>query len=114
MKFRIHIREQLCLLIALTNVVALTILTVSVWFQTVQYMKDARRETLTVTANLKASQIAQATSLFRDSVRSISTRENLQAYVGQFNQGNHSAELTSLMEVSGSCQIGYFANPEKE
>jgi sensor histidine kinase regulating citrate/malate metabolism len=102
MKFRIHIREQLCLLIALTNVVALTVLTVSVWFQTVQYMRNARKETLTVTANLKASQIAQATSLFRDSVRSISTRENLQSYVGQFNHGNHTDEIISSMEVSGT------------
>lgn len=102
MKFRIHIREQLCLFIALTNVVALTILTVSVWFQTVQYMKDARKETLTVTANLKATQIAQATSLFRDSVRSISTRENLQSYLGEFNHGNKSDELIRMMEVSSS------------
>lgn len=102
MKFRIHIREQLCLLIALTNVVALTILTVSVWFQTVQYMRNARKETLTVTANLKATQIAQATSLFRDSVASISTRENLQSYVGQFNNGNHTDDIVSSIEVSGT------------
>lgn len=102
MKIRIRIREQLSFCIALTNVLALTILTVAVWFQTVRYMKDAREETLSVTANLKAAQISQAISLSRDSVRSISTRENLQLFVTEFNNGNRTDELSRSIEVSGT------------
>lgn len=63
-------------------------------------MKDARRETLSVTANLKAAQISQAISLSRDSVRSISTRENLQLFVTEYNDGNHTDELSRSIEVS--------------
>lgn len=99
MKPRLHIREQLCLLIAFTTLSSLAILAASVWIQTHHFMQEARADTLSITANLKATQIAQAISLFRDAVRSISTRENLQSYVRAYNDGNQSEEITESMQV---------------
>ena len=100
MKFRIHIREQLCLLITITTFASLAILTGSVWSQVHHFMKEAREETLTVTANLKSTQISQALSLFHDSVTSITTRDLLQTYVQDYNNGNNSEENIAGIEVS--------------
>ena len=100
MKVRIRIREQLCLLITRTTLLALVILAVSTWVQTSQFMRSARSETLRVTANLKDTQIAQDIDLLRSSVQSVSTRDDIQYSVRDFNNGNRSEELFKSMEVS--------------
>jgi hypothetical protein len=95
-----HIRDQLCLLILLTNLLALMVLAVSTWYQSVQHMRQAKAQTLMVTANLKAVQIAQQISLIGASVQQISTRAPLQVCLSQFNSGNHSQAVLDGIEVS--------------
>lgn len=98
-KVRIRIREQLCLLITVTTLVALTILAVSTWVQTARFMRRVRSETLSVTANLKATQLAEDLVMLNDLVQSISTRDTLQDYVHQYNRGNHSDSILHSIQV---------------
>ncbi|ETN41293.1 uncharacterized protein HMPREF1541_03228 [Cyphellophora europaea CBS 101466] len=93
MQIRIRIREQLCLVIAIFSLLALTILAVTTWTQSRRYMLDSRANMLQVTANLKADALAQEIALFSDSVVSISTRDKLQTYMQEYNRGNMSEEL---------------------
>ncbi|KAJ9604331.1 Histidine kinase osmosensor [Cladophialophora chaetospira] len=93
MRLHMHIRDQLCLLILLTNGVALMVLAVATWYQSSDHLRDAKAQTLMITANLKADQIAQQISLFRTSVQQITTRQPLQGFLRAFNNGNHSQEL---------------------
>lgn len=100
MQLRIRIREQLCLLIALTALLSLMVLSVSVWVQSHRFILRTRAHTLEVTASLKADQLAQDIALFRDSVVSMTTRENLQAYVKDYNDGNTTDSLSDDLAVS--------------
>lgn len=100
MKVRIRIREQLCLLIAITSLLALMVLALSTWFQSRHYLRQSQEQTLQVTANLKADQVAQNLRLFQDSVQFITTRDVLQAYVRSYNNGNTSQELRDALAVS--------------
>lgn len=100
MNIRMRIREQLCLLIAITALLALAVLSVAVWIQSRHYMIQTRAMTLQVTANLKADQLAQDIALFSDAVVSITTRDKLQAFMQEFNSGNSSTALTNDFTVS--------------
>ncbi|KIW90981.1 uncharacterized protein Z519_08764 [Cladophialophora bantiana CBS 173.52] len=98
MRFRLHIREQLCLVIGMTSLLSLTILAVSIWVQTVHHLNSAKWETLMVTANLKATQVAQDISLMGTSVQSIATRDILQDLLRDFNNGNHTQDLYDAIQ----------------
>jgi hypothetical protein len=98
--FRVRIREQLCLLILLVSILALVVLGVSTGVQSHRYIKGSRADTLQVTANLKADQLAQDIALFRDAVQSLTTRDLLQGYLRQFHAGNTTQELRSNLAVS--------------
>ncbi|OAP62757.1 hypothetical protein AYL99_01984 [Fonsecaea erecta] len=98
MRVRLHIREQLCLVIGITSLLSLAILAVSIWVQTVNYMNDAKWETLMVTANLKATQVAQDISLMGTSVQSIATRNILQDLLRDFNNGNQTQALYNAIQ----------------
>ncbi|KIW33413.1 uncharacterized protein PV07_00265 [Cladophialophora immunda] len=98
MGVRLHIREQLCLVIGLTSLLSLTILAVSIWFQTVHHLNNAKWETLMVTANLKATQVAQDISLMGTSVQSIATRPIIQNLLRDFNNGNHTQDLYDAIQ----------------
>lgn len=100
MQIRIRIREQLCLLIALTAILALMVLSISVWVQSHHYITRTRAQTLEVTASLKADQLAQDLDLFHDAVVSMTTRENLQTFIKAYNDGNSTDALRDGMAVS--------------
>lgn len=102
---RIHIREQLCLLILITSLLALMVLAVSTWVQSHHYLQQAREQLLQVTANLKCDQVGQILSLSEESVQSFTNKAAVQSYVSQYDNGNTSQELrdalaTSLQTVS--------------
>ncbi|KIV88560.1 hypothetical protein PV10_08231 [Exophiala mesophila] len=96
---RIRIREQLCLLITVTTLLALTVLAVSTWVQTARFMRRVRSETLCVTASLKATQLAEELDMLKDLVQSVSTRDTLQEYVHQYSKGNHSEQVLKSIQV---------------
>jgi capsular polysaccharide biosynthesis protein len=100
MRIRIRIREQLCLIIAVTALLSLMVLSVAVYVQSHRYMTHTRAQTLEVTASLKADQLAQDLALFNDAVITMTTRENLQAFIKAYNSGNTSNELRNGVAVS--------------
>lgn len=100
MKIRIRIREQICLLIAITALLALMVLSVSVWVQSHHYISQTRAQTLQVTANMKANQIGQYLTILSDSVGSLATRDKLQQLMEEYNDGNATGALRSDLAVS--------------
>lgn len=100
MNIRIRIREQLCLLIAITALLALMVLSVSVWVQSHHYISQTRAQTLQVTANLKANQIGQYLTILSDSVGSLATRDKLQELMEEYNSGNTTVALRTDLSVS--------------
>lgn len=100
MKIRIRIREQICLLIAITALLALMVLSVSVWVQSHHYISQTRAQTLQVTANMKANQIGQYLTILSDSVGSLATRDRLQELMEEYNSGNATSALRSDLAVS--------------
>lgn len=75
------------------------VLAVSTWYQSVHHLTQEKRQTLEVTANLKATQVAQQLSLYRTTVQQISTRQVLQSYLQDFNDGNHTEALYDSIKV---------------
>lgn len=90
---RIPLREQLALLLAVTSLLALTVLAVATWVQSDNYITASRSSALALTANLKAAEIAHTLQLYSDSVRSVGTRILLQTSLRSFNEGNTSQQL---------------------
>jgi osomolarity two-component system, sensor histidine kinase SLN1 len=70
---RIPLREQLGLLLAVTSLLALTVLVVATWVQSDDYITDSHSSTLALTANLKAAEIAHTLQLYSDSAQSVGT-----------------------------------------
>ena len=71
---RIAIREQLVLLVTLTVLVALAVVALPTWFFVHRFVIDVRKDSLALTASLKASKIAADLELVRSSCRTISSR----------------------------------------
>jgi osomolarity two-component system, sensor histidine kinase SLN1 len=90
---RIPLREQLALLLAVTSLLALTVLAVATWVQSDDYIVNSRSSALALTANLKAAEIAHTLQLYSDSVQSVGTRILLQTSLQSFNEGNTSHQL---------------------
>lgn len=99
MAVRLRIREQLCLLISFACILAIVVLAVSTWFQSRHYLRQSREQILGTVANVKAAQISQNVALINDAVQSVSTRDNLQRSISDYNNGNNSEELIEDMEV---------------
>ena len=61
--------------------------------------ESPRSKTLSVTADLKATQIAQDLGLYRDLAQAVSTRNGVQGLLKEYNEGNTSATLDLDLEV---------------
>jgi osomolarity two-component system, sensor histidine kinase SLN1 len=90
---RIKIREQLCLLIAITSGLALMVLAVTTWTQAHEFITEVSAETLAITAGVKANSMATDISFYEDLVQAVSTRSAIQEDLGQYNNGNRSGAL---------------------
>ena len=61
-----------------------------------------RAETLSVTADLKATQIAADIGLYRDLAQSVSTRNEVQVLLKDYRNGNTTAALDIALKVISS------------
>lgn len=100
MRIRIRIREQLCLLIALTSLLALMVLSVTTWEESHRFITQTRSGTLAVIANLKADQLAQDLFFCQDLVQAVSTRTTVQSLLVEYNNGNDSEILLNALTVT--------------
>lgn len=98
MAVRIRIREQLCLLIALTSLLSLMVLAVATWTQSHRYITQVRASALAETASMKANTLATNIAFYRDLVQSVSTRASLQSELRQYNNGNASDALLGSLQ----------------
>ncbi|TGJ84889.1 hypothetical protein E0Z10_g3861 [Xylaria hypoxylon] len=93
---RIAIREQLAALVLLAVLIALTIVSVPTWVYVHRFVVNVESEGLSLTASLKAAQIASQIELIQTSCRSIATRLLVQASFLTFYRGNDTAENWAL------------------
>jgi osomolarity two-component system, sensor histidine kinase SLN1 len=96
---RIKIREQLCLLIAITSGLALMVLAVTTWTQAHEFITEVSAETLAITAGVKANSLATDIFFYQDLVQAVSTRSAIQEDLGQYNNGNDSEALLNQLET---------------
>ncbi|KAJ2988794.1 hypothetical protein NUW58_g3791 [Xylaria curta] len=89
---RIAIREQLAALVLLAVLVALTIVSVPTWIYVHQFVVSVESDGLSLTASLKAAQIASQIELIQSTCRTIATRLLLHRSFLAFYAGNNTAD----------------------
>ncbi|RMZ77011.1 hypothetical protein DV738_g4613, partial [Chaetothyriales sp. CBS 135597] len=102
LRIRIRIREQLCILVAVTSLLALMVLSLS----TVSAPRvDHERpwltvsKTLTISASLKATQVSQILQLYKDLSLSIATRNAFQKALDEYTNGNSTGATQLQLEL---------------
>lgn len=102
---RIGIREQLGLVVLVTSLVPLIVLALATWFNNYNFTVNTKQGALSLTASLKASQIAADLLLIRATCSTIVTRILLQQSLRNFYAGNE--DFTEAREdVSGALASG--------
>ncbi|KAI9725883.1 MAG: Histidine kinase [Cirrosporium novae-zelandiae] len=82
---RIPIREQLALLVVLTVGFALAVLAVSTWITENRFVIHISKQSLALTASLKAAEISSNLLLVQSSVEAITTRILIQSSLRNYN-----------------------------
>ncbi|KAJ1326557.1 osomolarity two-component system, sensor histidine kinase SLN1 [Microdochium nivale] len=88
---RIAIREQLAVLVLFAVLVALAVVSIPVWVYVNQFVVGVTAGGLTLTASLRASQIASELSLIQTTCNTITSRLLLQTVLSDFYRGNDTA-----------------------
>ncbi|KAI8944810.1 osmosensing histidine protein kinase SLN1 [Xylaria longipes] len=89
---RIAIREQLAALVLLAVLIALTIVAVPTWIYVHRFVVNIESSGLSLTASLKAAQVASEIELIQSTCQNIATRLLVQASFLDFYHGNYSVE----------------------
>jgi osomolarity two-component system sensor histidine kinase SLN1 len=112
-KMRIPIREQLALLILASALFGIAVISVATWVTNHAFVLNVRSTRLSLTASLKAAQLASNLDIMRTSAGFISTRVIIQAALSRYNQqGNNTEEnwtrarADMASAVSGGGSIG--------
>ncbi|KAK1091938.1 Histidine kinase osmosensor [Friedmanniomyces endolithicus] len=110
---RIPIREQLGLLILLSSLIGLMVVSVATWISNHSFVLSIRSSRLSLTASLKAAQLASNLNLMQTSASFVSTRVLIQSALQRYNdQANNSAENWTkaqsdmLDAISGRGSVG--------
>ncbi|KAF2091075.1 hypothetical protein K490DRAFT_33622 [Saccharata proteae CBS 121410] len=88
LKMRIPIREQLGLLVLTASLIGLAVIAAATWVTNHNFVLEIRASRLSLTASLKAAQLASNLLLMQSSVRSASTRVLIQRALSLYNNGN--------------------------
>ncbi|KAI0206791.1 hypothetical protein F4808DRAFT_7533 [Astrocystis sublimbata] len=109
---RIAIREQLAALVLLAVLIALTIVSVPTWIYVHRFVVQVESDGLSLTASLKASQIASQIQLIQTTCRTISTRILVQRGFLDFYKGNETAEnwVFAIQDLLTALNSGGTAN----
>lgn len=110
-KMRIAIREQLALLILISALVGLAVISVATWVTNHAFVLSVRSARLSLTASLKAAQLASNLDIMQTSANFVATRVLIQTALQRYGQqGNNtaanwaraSADMTSAIGGGGS------------
>ncbi|KAI0406016.1 osmosensing histidine protein kinase SLN1 [Xylaria palmicola] len=93
---RIAIREQLAALVLLAVLIALAIVSVPTWIYVHRFVVQVESGGLSLTASLKAAQIASQIDLIQTTCRSIATRLLVQGGFLNFYRGDYGADNWAL------------------
>lgn len=88
---RIGIREQLAFVVLLTSLIPLAILAIATWVNNHNFVVDITSKSLSLTASLKAAQIASDLLLIQSTCSTIVTRILLQNALKSFYRGNQTS-----------------------
>ncbi|KAK5020017.1 Histidine kinase osmosensor, partial [Cryomyces antarcticus] len=89
-KVRIPIREQLGALVLVASLIGLAVISIATWITNHNFVLDIRSSRLSLTASLKAAQLASNLLLMQSAVRSASTRVPMQQSLQRYNDfGNN-------------------------
>ncbi|TKA61800.1 hypothetical protein B0A55_11769, partial [Friedmanniomyces simplex] len=110
---RIPIREQLGLLILLSSLIGLMVVSVATWISNHNFVLSIRSSRLSLTASLKAAQLASNLNLMQTSANFVTTRIVIQSALMHYNtQANNSADnwihaqSDMLDAISGGGSVG--------
>ncbi|KAH6722099.1 histidine kinase-group VI protein [Leptodontidium sp. MPI-SDFR-AT-0119] len=109
---RIGIREQLGAVILLTSLVPLAILSIAVWINNKNFVVNITSQELSLTASLKASQIASDLLLIQSTCATITTRILLNEALKAYYRGNQTATnfTAALSDASSALDTGGFSS----
>ncbi|GAB7355162.1 hypothetical protein MBLNU459_g5730t1 [Dothideomycetes sp. NU459] len=89
---RIPIREQLAGLILIASAIGLGVISIATWYTNHNFVLEIRSSRLSLTASLKAAQLASSLSLMESSAQFIASRVLIQQALTRYNTfGNNSA-----------------------
>jgi osomolarity two-component system, sensor histidine kinase SLN1 len=109
---RIPIREQLGLIILSASLISLAVVSVATWVSNHNFVLSIRSSRLSLTAALKAAQLASNLNLMQTSANFVSTRVLIQNALQRYNQGNNSesnwvrAQQDMLDAITGGGSVG--------
>lgn len=89
---RIPIREQLALLILLSALIGLAVISVATWVTNHAFVLDVRSTRLSLTASLKAAQLASNLDIMQTSVGFISSRVLVQSALQRYGQQSNNTD----------------------
>ncbi|PVH74143.1 hypothetical protein DL98DRAFT_34611 [Cadophora sp. DSE1049] len=109
---RIGIREQLGAVILLTSLVPLAVLSIAVWINNKNFVVNITSQELSLTASLKASQIASDLLLIQSTCATITTRILLNQALKSYYKGNETSMnwTAALNDVSSALDSGGFSS----
>ncbi|KAI1439122.1 osmosensing histidine protein kinase SLN1 [Xylaria sp. CBS 124048] len=109
---RIAIREQLAALVLLVVLLALTIVSVPTWIYVRGFVVDVESGDLSLTASLKAAQIASQIQLIQTTCMGIATRLLVQGSFLTFYRGNNTTEnwLVAEQDLQTALNAGGASN----
>lgn len=95
---RIPIREQLGCLVLLASMIGLAVVAVATWLTNHNFVLDIRSTRLTLTASLKAAQLASNLSLMQILVQQAANRLSPQSALQRYYAGNKTSQNWSRVE----------------
>lgn len=111
-KMRIPIREQLGLLILLSSLIGLAVVSIATWISNYKFVLSIRATRLSLTAALKAAQLASNLNLMQTSANFVTTRIVMQGALRRYNDGNDTQDnwVAALQDmgdaISGRGSVG--------
>ena len=104
---RIGIREQLGLVVLVAASIPLIVLSLAVWFNNYNFVRDIKGQDLSLTASLKAEQVASDLLLIRATCETIVTRVILQTTIRDFYANGSSDNWAAAEDdISGALASG--------
>ena len=105
---RIGIREQLAVVVLLCSLVPLAVLAITTWVNNHDFVVDITSRSLSLTASLKAAQIASDLLLIQATCSTIVTRVLIQNAVRNFYKGNNTSQnwTNAQNDVAGALASG--------